>query len=112
MNRLRLITVGVFCAAACFGARAQDTSVHPSKPARHATKAAPVNQTASAAEDANSIRFSDPYAPPSGARKMTVAQFPAMRRQAPEDPPLGSLMIGVGRDSPDSPFTGGFKLRF
>jgi hypothetical protein len=111
MKRL-CVTVGLLCAVACTAARAEDASVSQPKPTRpHPTKAVALGAGAAKSASTNVIRFSDPYAPPVGVGKLTVAQFPAPRT-VPADPPQGGWIIGVGRDTPDSPFTGGFKLRF
>jgi hypothetical protein len=110
MKRLYLTTFGLLCAVASTEAWGEDSSVasiaqpRPVKP--HVAKT-----VALASAGSKSSIFSNPYAPPIGPHKLMMAQFPAIRSE-PANPPLGSLTIGVGRDSPDSPFTGGFKLRF
>jgi hypothetical protein len=109
MNRLCLTMVGLGCAVASTQVQAETSSASPTKPVRaHPTKIA---SAAVSRPDRNEIHFSDPYAPPIGSHKLSMAQFPPPR-DVPADPPQGSLTIGVGRDSPDAPFTGGFKLKF
>jgi hypothetical protein len=70
-----------------------------------------IETAASKSAGLDGIRFSDPYAPPVGAQKTTVARFPPVRTDSPVSP-QGGFSLTAGRDSPDAPFTGGFKFRF
>jgi hypothetical protein len=90
-------------------ADAQNLSV-PSKPARAHAKVATAG-SASKSGSLGDINFSNPYAPPVGAGKTAITQFPALRTDDPVEPKGGISLMG-GRDSPDEPMTGGLKLRF
>ena len=110
MKRLCLVGVGLLCCAAA--ANAEDSTVAHSKPVRaHAIKATTAKVTASNT-GLSSVGFSDPYAPPVGAQKATNPRFPTLQTRAPADPQGGGFSLTAGRDSPDAPFTGGFKFRF
>ena len=111
VKRFCLIAVGLVYAAAGT-AEAQSLSVAQSKPARpHAPKTTTFKAAATKSEGIGDIPFSDPYAPPVGVRKTTIARFPAIPT-APPVAPQGGVSFTAGRDSPDAPFTGGLKFRF
>jgi hypothetical protein len=108
MKRLCVTVVGLICAAVGT-AEAEDSS----KPVRHHTaKATTVQAPVSKIDGLGDIRFSDPYAPPVGAHKVTAAQFPAIQSEGHAAPQNGGFSLTAGRDSPDAPFTGGLKFRF
>ncbi len=108
MKRLCLIVVGVVCTVAV--ADAQSVSVQ-SKQARAHAKVATVTGSASSSGSLGAITFSNPYAPPVGAGKTAITQFPALPTDDPVEPQGGISIIG-GRNSPDEPMRGGLKLRF
>jgi hypothetical protein len=111
VKRLCLIVVGLVYAVAGT-AEAEGPSVAPSKPARpHAAKTTTFKAAATKSEGLGDIQFSDPYAPPVGVQKTTIARFPAIPT-APPVAPQGGMSFTAGRDSPDAPFTGGLKFRF
>jgi hypothetical protein len=111
VKRFCLIVVGLACAVAGT-AEAESPSVAQWKPARpHAAKTTTLKAAATKSGSLGDIQFSDPYAPPVGAGKTTIAQFPAIRTDPPVAP-QGGLSLTAGRDSPDAPFTGGLKFRF
>jgi hypothetical protein len=108
MKRLCLAGLGFLCSAAA--ANADSSTVAHSKAApAHATKATTV---AASNSGLGGVNFSDPYAPPIGARKAAVGRFLAPRTDAPANPQGGGFSLTAGRDSPDAPFTGGLKFRF
>ena len=92
-------------------AEAEDASVPQSRPTPpHEAKTTTLKAGAKS-WGLGDIQFSDPYAPPVGAGKTTIARFPTV----PSEPPVapqGGMSLTAGRDSPDAPFTGGLKFRF
>jgi hypothetical protein len=112
VKRLCLIVVGLAYAVAGT-AEGQSLSVAQSKPARpHAAKTTTLKAAATKSEGLGDIQFSDPYAPPVGVEKTTIARFPAIPTDPPPVAPQGGMSFTAGRDSPDAPFTGGLKFRF
>ena len=120
MKRVRSTLVGLACVAAWTQAWAQEPSspeanppsspqANPAKP--HAAKTKSLKPTAAKAAGLGAIQFSDPYAPPVGSGMAKSGGFPTQER-APAVEPQGGLSLGIGRDSPNDPMTGGFKLRF
>ena len=108
MKRLCLVGLGLLGSVAA--ANAETANVHHSKPARaHALKVAATN--VSNGGGLASVGFSDPYAPPVGAQKAALSQFPPIEAHSPVEP-TSSFGIRVGRDAPGEPMTGGFGLRF
>jgi hypothetical protein len=111
VKHLCLIVVGVVYVLAGT-AEAEGPSVAQSKPARpHAAKTTTFKAAATKSEGLGDIQFSDPYAPPVGVQKTTIARFPTIPT-APPVAPQGGMSFTAGRDSPDAPFTGGLKFRF
>ena len=111
VKRLCLIVIGLACAVAGT-AEAQSSSVAQSKPVRpHAAKTTVPRAPATKSAALGDIQFSDPYAPPVGVQKTTIARFPTIPTDRPVDP-QGGMSFTAGRDSPDAPFTGGLKFRF
>ncbi len=109
MKRLCVTLVSVVCVVAGT-AGAETLSAARSKTVRaHAAKTATVAVASKSASDSD-IRFSDPYAPPVGVRKLAITRFPPPETNAPAD--QGGMSFTAGRDSPDAPFTGGLKFRF
>ena len=110
MRRLCLVGLGLLCSVAA--TKAESPSVAHPKPARmHEVKATTVKVGASDSNSLAAVNFSDPYAPPMGAKKAAVARFPTVSTKAPVDP-QGGFSLTAGRESPDAPFTGGLKFRF
>jgi hypothetical protein len=111
VKHLCLIAAGLVYAVAGT-AEAQSLSAAQSRSARpHAAKTTTLKAAAMKSVGLGDIQFSDPYAPPVGVKKTTIARFPAI----PTDPPVdhqGGFSLTAGRDSPDAPFTGGLKFRF
>jgi hypothetical protein len=111
VKRFCLIVAGLVCAVAGT-AEAESPSVAQSKPARpHAAKTTTLKAATTKNPGLGDIQFSDPYAPPVGVQKTTIARFPAIPTDAPVTP-QGGMSFTAGRDSPDAPFTGGLKFRF
>jgi hypothetical protein len=108
MKRLCLVGLGLVCSLAA--AKAESPTVAHSKTVRaHAIKTTTVRVAASSG--LGSVGFSDPYAPPVGAQKAAISQFPPIEADSPVEP-KSSFGIRVGRDAPGEPMTGGFGLRF
>jgi hypothetical protein len=111
MKRVRSAVVGLACVFAWTLVWAQEaSSPQLSAPKPHAAKTKPV-KSAAAKTAGLGIQFSDPYGPPAGAGIAKSGDFPTQQR-APAVEPQGGLSLGIGRDSPDGPFTGGLKFRF
>jgi hypothetical protein len=104
MKPLCLTVVGLVCTIA---ATADAESLSAARP--HAAKKSTLEASKSASFVG--IGFSDPYGSPVHVRKTMIAQFPPIRTGPPAEP-QGGFSLTAGRDAPDAPFTGGFKLRF
>ena len=103
---------GTACVLAFTQAWANEVSSLPQNAAKpHQVRSKPVKSAALRAEVLGDISFSDPYAPPVGARKVKGAAFLLPERAMPADP-KGGFSISVGRDAPGEPMTGGLKFRF
>jgi hypothetical protein len=117
MNRLCLITVGLFCAVAWVQlASADETLSSLSSPAQpsfvrpHLAKAKVIKAALSKAGSLSDLPFSDPYAPPVGAGKIKRGS-PEVQRAVPIEP-QGGFSLTAGPDGPGGSYTGGVKLRF
>ncbi len=110
MNRLCLM-VTCLGAVACTQALADSLSPDPPKIARsHAAKAKrPTAQKSASLDD--SVRFSDPYAPPEGTTVVRKSSgLPGYSYRIPTDP-QGGLSISMGQDQ-GGHTTGGLKWGF
>ena len=106
MKRL-CVLVSVVCVVAGTAGAQTLSAPRPKAVRAHAAKTPTV---AAASNSDSDIRFSDPYAPPVGVRKLAITRFPTPESNSPAD--QGGMSFTAGRDSPDAPFTGGLKLRF
>ena len=110
MNRLSL-TIACLSAVACTQASAESLSSDPLKaPRPHAAKAKHSTAQKSASLD-DSIRFSDPYAPPEGTTVVRKSGgLPGYSYRIPTEP-QGGLSISMGQDQ-GGHTTGGLKWGF
>jgi hypothetical protein len=110
MNRLCL-TIACLSAVACTPASAESLSSDPLKaPRPHAAKAKRPSALKSASLD-DSVRFSDPYAPPEGTTVVRKSGgLPGYSYRIPTEP-QGGLSISMGQDQ-GGHTTGGLKWGF
>ena len=110
MNRL-LLTIACLSAVAWTQASAESLSPDPPKTARqHAAKAKRPTARKSASLD-DSVRFSDPYAPPEGTTVVRKSGgLPGYSYRIPTEP-QGGLSISMGQDQ-GGHTTGGLKWGF
>lgn len=131
MGRISRNFIGVALIAAATQAAADDLAATQSTHGPpHAAKSKTVKPPQSQRPGLADIPFSNPYAPPVGARRTTGPEFPAARSVAPVDPkgdlsltykwkgsndpvdPFWNIRSAPGSEAPGDSFMGGLKLGF